>query len=104
MTVIQLHQSITVKLTLILERNNKAKVPNIIYENIENSVLKELDENYRSIDGRIYLLTVTYIDDDNLDEKIEELLSSIEDKAEDRGCSIDGTFIHVNDNESKRWE
>lgn len=104
MTVIQLHQSIEIKLILILERHNKAAVQKSTYESIENSIFEKLDKNFKTLEDRNYSLTVTYIDDDNLDEKIEALLSNIEEKAEDRGCSIDGTFAHVTDNESRRWE
>ncbi|MCK5494529.1 MAG: hypothetical protein KAJ14_15575 [Candidatus Omnitrophica bacterium] len=67
-------------------------------------MLKKLNENFKTLDDRKYSLTVTYIDNDNLDEKIEELLSGIKEKAEDIGCSIDGTFVYVADDENRRWE
>jgi len=61
-----IHQSITIKLNLFLERNNKVPVLDATYENIENSVLKEFDKNCKHLGDRKYLLTIRYAGDDNL--------------------------------------
>ena len=39
-----------------------------------------------------------------LDESLETLLASIEEKVESRDCNIAETFIHAADDKSRRWE
>jgi len=104
MPVIHLHQSITLKLHLFLERNNKADVQDAAFESIEKDVLGKFDEKYKNLGDRKYLLTTNYTDNDNLDEKIEELLSSIEEKAGSRDCNIADTYINVENDESRQWK
>lgn len=97
-------QTILLKLNLFLERNNNAKVQDAAYECVENDVLAKFGENYENLGDRKYLLTALYTDSDNLDEQIEELLTSIDDKSESRDCNIAHTYICANDDESRRWE
>ncbi len=96
--------TIKVKLHLFLERNNQAPVQNSAYESVENSALSDFDENYENLGDRKYLITINYTDNDDLEEKIEELLTSLEDKAGNRDCNIADTYIHAADDESRRWE
>ena len=104
MTVIHRHQSLTLKLHLFLERNNKADVQDSAFENIEKGVLSKFDANYKNLGERQYLLTTNYTDNDNLDENVEELLTSIEEKAGRRDCNIADTYIHVENDESRQWK
>lgn len=97
-------QSIALTLNLFLERNNKAKVLDSAYDNIENSALREFDDNYENLGDRTYLLTIHYTDNDNLDEKIEELFTALEEQAEKRDCNIAHSYIHAANDKSRRWE
>ncbi|MDA0967664.1 MAG: hypothetical protein O2970_12030 [Proteobacteria bacterium] len=104
MTAASSEQSILLKLHLFLERNNNAKVQDAAYECVENDVFTQFDENYKNLGNREYTLTAYYKDDDNLDEQMEELLESIENKVEHRDCNIATTYICVASDKSRRWE
>jgi hypothetical protein len=67
-------------------------------------VLSKFDANYKNLGERQYLLTTNYTDNDNLDENVEELLTSIEEKAGSRDCNIADTYIHVENDESRQWK
>jgi len=96
--------TIKLKLHLFLERNNNVPVQNSAYDNVENGVLPDFDENYEHLGDNEYLLTAHYTDNDDLDKQMEELLTNLEDKAENRDCHIADTYIHATDDKSRRWE
>jgi hypothetical protein len=104
MVTADLEQSISLKLHLFLERNNNAKVQDAAYECIESDTLVKFDKNHENLGNRKYTLTAHYKDSDNLDEQIEALLTSIEDKVSNRDCNISNTYICAADDNSRRWE
>lgn len=97
--------SIAIKLCLRIENNSKfvrGKKPST--EDIENWVIPNYDQAYKKLHTGEYLLEVPYINDKELDDKMEQLLVDIALAADNRNCHTEETSIEAIDIEGKYWD
>lgn len=95
-------KALKVRLYLSIERNNSfVRGKKSAKESVELLILPHYDRNYERSDNGDYLLTILYQSDEELDERMYELLDEIASTADIHNCfsesgvsAMDGSYRH----------
>lgn len=72
-------------------------------DDIKMFILPQFDPSFRNLGHNVFILRVRYKNTDELDQTINDFLNEIENQAEMRNCSSEGTYIESMDNEDRVW-